>query len=67
MEAIYLQGLKKCRIKAGLTQEQLAKKSGVSRVTIALLESGKQTVTKSSTIIKLADALKVEPQDILCP
>lgn len=67
MELINLQELKKYRIEAGLTQEQLAKKSGVSRVTIALLESGKQTVTKSSTIIKLADALKVEPQNILCP
>ena len=67
MELIILQGLKKYRLEAGLTQEQLAKKSGISRVTIALLESGKQTVTKSSTIIKLAEALNVEPQDILCP
>lgn len=67
MELINLQELKKHRLEAGLTQEQLAQKSGVSRVTIALLESGKQTVTKSSTIIKLAEALNVEPQDILCP
>ena len=62
-----MQGLKQARLSAGLTQEQLAKKSGISRVTIAMLECGKQTVTKSSTIIKLADALKVEPQVILCP
>lgn len=62
-----MQGLKKHRIEAGLTQEQLAQKSGVSRVTIALLESGKQVITKSSTIIKLAEALGIEPQDILCP
>ncbi len=61
-----MQGLKQARQAAGLTQEQLAQKSGVSRVTIAMLESGKQTVVKSSTIIKLADALKVEPQVILC-
>ena len=61
-----MQGLKQARLEAGLTQEQLAQKSGVSRVTIAMLESGKQTVAKSSTIIKLADALKVEPQVILC-
>ena len=61
-----MQGLKQARIKAGLTQEQLAQKSGVSRVNIAMLESGKQTVAKSSTILKLADALKVEPQVILC-
>ncbi len=60
-----MQGLKQVRLEAKLTQEQLAKKSGISRVTIAMLESGKQTVAKSSTIIKLADALQVEPQVIL--
>lgn len=62
-----MQELKKYRVAAGLTQEELSKKSGVSRVTIANLESGKQTIAKSSTIIKLADALNVEPQAILCP
>ena len=61
-----MQGLKQARIKAGLTQEQLAQKLGVSRVNIAMLESEKKTVAKSSTILKLADALKVEPQVILC-
>lgn len=61
-----MEELKKCRIKAGLTQEQLAEKSGVSRITIAKLESGAQTITKSSTIIKLADALQVNPQVLLC-
>ena len=58
--------LKIYRVKAGLTQEELAEKSGISRVTIALIESGKQQVAKSSTILKLADALKIEPQELLC-
>lgn len=62
-----MQELKNCRIKAGLSQEQLAEKSGVSRITIANIERGTQTVLKSSTIIKLADALKVDPQVLLCP
>ena len=62
-----MQELRKQRIEAGLTQEQLAKKSGVSRVTIANIERGSQTFIKSSTIIKLADALKVSPQVLLCP
>ena len=62
-----MQELKNYRIKAGLTQEQLAEKSGVSCVTIATIERGNQSFLKSSTIIKLADALKVDPQVLLCP
>jgi len=62
-----LQELKKYRLQAGLTQEQLAEKSGVSRVTIANIERGSLTFIKSSTIIKLADALKINPQVLLCP
>ena len=57
--------LKKCRLQAGLTQEQLAKESGISRITINKLENGFQTIIKSSTIIKLADALKINPQILL--
>lgn len=62
-----MQELKKVRIAAGLTQSQLAEKSGISRVTIANIERGSQTFIKSSTVIKLADALKVNPQVLLCP
>lgn len=62
-----MQGLQKYRIEAGLTQEELAKKSGVSRVTIANIERGSQSFIKSSTIIKLADALKVDPKVLLYP
>ena len=57
--------LKELRLQKGWSQDKLAQKSGISRVTIALLESGKQTITKSSTIIKLAEALEVEPQELL--
>lgn len=62
-----MKNLQECRMKALLTQKELAERSGVSRVTIALLESGKQTEVKSSTILKLADALGIEPQILLCP
>lgn len=63
----FLQELKKYRIEAGLTQEQLAEKSGISRVTIANIERGILSFIKSSTVIKLADALKVDLQVLLCP
>lgn len=66
-EVKFLQELKKYRLAAGLTQEQLAEKSGISRVTIANIERGSQSFIKSSTIIKLADTLKVDPQVLLCP
>ena len=62
-----MQNLKFLRTKAGLTQEQLAQKAGVSRVTIALLESGKTREVKSSTIIKLADALNIDIDTLLSP
>ena len=62
-----MQELKRYRIEAGLTQEQLADKSGVSRTTIANIERGSQSFVKSSTIIKLADTLKVDPKVLLRP
>ena len=47
-------------------KDMLAKEAGISRITINKLENGTQTITKSSTIIKLADALKINPQILLC-
>ncbi len=58
--------LKELREAAILTQQELADKSGVGRVTIALLEKGgyRRRGPYPSTIRKLAKALKVKPQDI---
>ena len=44
-----------------MTQEQLAKKTQISRQTISALESGSQTDVKISTIKILAEALKCKP------
>ena len=41
----------------GLTQEELADKSGVSRGTISALENGSMRNTTSKTLLKLAQAL----------
>lgn len=49
--------LKEIREKHGLTQEKLAQKSGISRVTISMIESGKSNCVKTQTLLKLADAL----------
>lgn len=57
--------LKEKRKLKGLTQEELAKKSGVSRCTICCLENGKsEVVTKSSTLVNLAAALDSTVSDI---
>ena len=55
------------RKKKKLSQTQLAQVSGVSRATIAGLESGAITVTTTGTIEKLSNALKVPVSKILLP
>lgn len=49
--------LKDFREVAGISQEELARKSGVSRVTISMLETGAQKNITASTLSKLAEAL----------
>lgn len=56
--------LKEIREENAMTQEELALKSGVSRATIASMESGKAKVTTTSTMLKLAKALSVKVGDI---
>ena len=56
--------IKECREKAGLSQEQLSEKSGVSRAIISGLESGSITVTTTKTLSKLAEALGLKVSDI---
>lgn len=49
--------IKEAREKAGLTQEKLAEISGVSRGTIAMLETDSSKVTTTKTLMKIAQAL----------
>ena len=52
------------REEKGLTQEELAQKSGVSRGTIIALESGTARETTTKTLAKLAHALGVSVESI---
>lgn len=57
----------KFRIKAlreaqGMTQEELALKSGVSRATLWALERDDTKVTTTKTLMNIADALNVPPE-----
>lgn len=56
--------IKEYREKAGLTQEELACKSGVSRTTISALEQGREKIVKSSTLVSLAKALNTTVEKI---
>ena len=49
--------IKELREAMKMTQEELAKKSGVSRGTISALENGIDRTTTSKTLVKLAQAL----------
>ena len=49
--------IKEKRKEKNMTQEELAAKSGVSRVTISGLENGTVRATSSKTLVKLARAL----------
>ncbi|GAA0674233.1 NACHT domain-containing protein [Kitasatospora atroaurantiaca] len=55
--------LRRLRTQSGLTQEQLAERSGVSVRTIRRLETGKSTDHRLGTVNLLADALEVGPED----
>ncbi len=56
--------LREERKRSRLTQEELARVSGVTRVTIARLETGASKTATLDTARKLARALKVDPGDL---
>ncbi|MDP8952501.1 MAG: helix-turn-helix domain-containing protein [Actinomycetota bacterium] len=58
-----LERLREERKRSRLTQEELARISGVNRVTIARLETG-ASKARPGTVRRLARALKVEPTDL---
>ncbi|GAA2827779.1 hypothetical protein GCM10010441_60210 [Kitasatospora paracochleata] len=59
--------LKRLRIEAGLTQEELAGRSGVSVSTIRRLETGRLQDHRMATLRLLADSLGVAPESLLLP
>lgn len=56
--------LKIARIKAGLTQRQLAQKAGLSNVTIVKIEKGNYKNINVSTMLALAKALNSDVQTL---
>ena len=60
---VKLARLKSVRQRKALTQQQLAEKASVSRVTVSRLEGGRDEAFPT-TVRKLAAALGVEPEDL---
>lgn len=61
MKPIYL---REQRQRMGLTQEELAAKSGISQAAISKLELEDLTHVKFDTVVKLADALGVDARQL---
>lgn len=51
--------VKELREAKGMTQMELAEKSGISRGTICALEGGQKMSVNTNTLIRIADALGV--------
>lgn len=56
--------VKAVRTSAGLTQEELSKKSGISRTIISGLENGTVNSVTTDTIVAIAEALGVSVNNI---
>lgn len=58
--------LKVLRAKKGMTQDDLAKASGVSKITIAIAEAtGNNRIPSVDTLYKLAKALEVDEKEFV--
>lgn len=62
--AYKLPALRSLREESGVSQSELARRSGVSRYALWYLENGER-LARASTVKRLADALKVEPMDLV--
>ena len=56
--------IKEVREKLNMTQDELSKKSGVSRATISALENGSLRATSTKTLLALANALGTKLEKI---
>ena len=63
MEVGYI--IKKARTEKGMTQEELAEKVGVKKSAVAKWENGRVSEIKRSNLKNLADALGLDPNQLL--
>lgn len=53
------------RAKVGISQIELAEKSGVSDTSVSFIENAKHKKVRMSTLVKLAEALGMETEELL--
>ncbi len=58
--------IRRIRKEKGISQDELARKSGISRQTISNLENNPDAITTTDTLQKIAVALDVKVSDFLC-
>lgn len=66
MRRIVGRNVRQARLKAGLTQEQFAERSGYAQQYLSGLENGRRNPTVV-TVFELATALGIAPADLLRP
>ena len=59
--------VKELRRAAGLEEQELARRAGISLQTVSNLETGRLRDLKLSTLSKIAAALSVSPEELLSP
>ena len=62
--ACFGQNLRRCRRRAGLSQEELGTRSSLHRTEIGLLERGAR-VPRIDTLIKISSALAIPPSELI--
>jgi transcriptional regulator with XRE-family HTH domain len=63
---IFGRNLKRLRLAAGLSQEELAARAGLHRTYISSVEGGNRNISLEN-IFALANALKCDPRELLAP
>jgi len=58
------QNLRRCRRRAGLSQEELGLRSSLHRTEIGLLERGAR-VPRIDTLVKISSALQIRPSELI--
>jgi transcriptional regulator with XRE-family HTH domain len=58
------QNLRRCRRRAGFSQEELGMRSSLHRTEIGLLERGAR-VPRIDTLVKISSALKIPPSELI--
>lgn len=58
------ENLRRCRRRAGLSQEDLGVRAGLHRTAIGLLEKGART-PRIDTLLKLSTALDISPAELI--